>query len=195
MGTTTSGDSLDVSMTVNDRIIHATLSLISEHGLGAVTMSRVADTAGVARQTLYNHYDDIDTIVTTAIDRHNRESVELLEAALQLAESPTGKIEQMVRHFVMVGSHARHAFDFGTGLSADARAALDSYNDAVEQLIRDILQDGRGSEDFRSNINPEIDTVLIRALLEGLYELAADTPEQASRIVTTGTRTILAALQ
>lgn len=195
MGTTTSGDYPADSMSVNDRIIHATLTLISEHGLGAVTMSRVADTAGVARQTLYNHYDDIDTIVTTAIDRHNRESLDLLEAALRLAESPTGKIEQMVRHFVMVGSHARHTLDFGTGLSADARVTLDTYNDAVEQHVRGILEDGQRSGDFRPNITPEIDTVLVRALLEGLYELAADTPEQVSRIVITGTRTILAALR
>ena len=195
MGNTTSGEHPDDPMPIDDRIIHATLSLISEHGLGAVTMSRVADTAGVARQTLYNHYDDIDNIVATAIDRHNRESSDLLGAALEMAESPSGKIEQMVRHFVMVGSHARHAFDFGTGLSADARAILDTYNDAVEQHVRGILEDGRRSGDFRPSIAPDIDTVLIRALLEGLYELAADTPEQASRIVTTGTRTILAALQ
>lgn len=195
MGNTTSGDHPGDSMTINDRIIHATLTLISEHGLGAVTMSRVADTAGVARQTLYNHYDDIDSIVSAAIDQHNRESINLLEAALQLAESPADKIEQMVRHFVMVGSHARHTFAFGTGLSVDARMTLDTYNDAVERHIRDILDDGRRSGDFRPDLTPEIDTILTRSLLEGLYELAADTPEQASRIVTTGTRTILAALR
>ena len=195
MGNTTSSDHPADSMSANDRIVHATLTLINEQGLGALTMSRVADAAGVARQTLYNHYDDIDSIVATAIDRHNRESIDLLETALQMAESPTGKIEQMVRHFVMVGSHARHTFDFGAGLSEDARGILETYNDAVEQHVRGILEDGRRSGDFRPNITPEIDTVLIRALLEGLSELAADTPEQASRIVTTGTRTILAALR
>ncbi|MFV2000935.1 MAG: TetR/AcrR family transcriptional regulator [Acidimicrobiia bacterium] len=195
MGATTSGGHPDGSMTTDDRIIHATLTLISKHGLGAVTMSRVADVAGVARQTLYNHYGDIDSIVAAAIDRHNRESIDLLEAALQLAESPTDKIEQMVRHFVMVGSHAHHAFDFGIGLSADVRATLDIYEEAVEQHISDILEDGRQSGDFRPDLTPEIDTILARALLDGLYELAANTPEQASRIATTGTRTILAALR
>jgi AcrR family transcriptional regulator len=195
MGTTTSGDHPDGPMTTDDRIIHAALTLISEHGLGAVTMSRVADVAGVARQTLYNHYAGIDSIVAAAIDRHNRESIDLLEATLQLAESPTDKIEQMVRHFVMVGSHAHHAFDFGIGLSADIRATLDIYKEAVEQHIRDILEDGRQSGDFRPDLTPEIDTILTRALLDGLSELAANTPEQASRIATTGTRTILAALR
>ncbi len=195
MGSTTSGDHPDGSMTTDDRIIHATLTLISEHGLGAVTMSRVADVAGVARQTLYNHYGDIDTIVAAAIDRHNRDSMDLLDAALQVAESPADKIEQIVRHFVMVGSHAHHAIGLGIGLSPDVRATLDSYTEAVEQHIRDILQDGRQSGDFRPDLTPEIDTILTRALLDGLYELAADTPDQASRIAATGTRTILAALR
>lgn len=195
MGTTTSGEHPDGSMTTDDRIIHATLTLISKHGLGAVTMSQVADVAGVARQTLYNHYGDIDSIVAAAIDRHNRESIDLLEAALQIAESPSDKIEQMVRHFVMVGSHAHHAFDFGIGLSADVRATLDIYKEAVEQHISDILEEGRQSGDFRPDLTPEIDTILARALLDGLYELAANTPDQAARIATTGTRTILAALR
>lgn len=195
MGTPTSDDHADDSTTTGDRIIHATLTLIGEHGLGAVTMSRVADAAGVARQTLYNHYGDIDSIVAAAIDRHNRESIDLLEAALQIADSPTDKIEQMVRHFVMVGAHARHALNLGSGLSADVRVTLDIYQDAVEQHIREILEDGRQSGDFRPDLTPEIDTTLTRSLLDGLYELAADTPEQASRIATTGTRTILAALR
>jgi len=95
----------------------------------------------------------------------------------------------------MVGSHAHHAFDFGIGLSADVRATLDAYTEAVEGHIRDILEDGRQSGDFRPDLTLEIDTILTRALLDGLYELAADTPEQASRIASTGTRTILAALR
>ncbi|MEN8040068.1 MAG: TetR/AcrR family transcriptional regulator [Actinomycetota bacterium] len=195
MDATTSSDRLDGSMTTDDRIIHATLTLISEHGLGVVTMSQVADVAGVARQTLYNHYGDINGIAAAAIDRHNRESIDLLEAALQIAESPADKIEQMVRHFVMVGSHAQHAFDFGIGLSAEVRAVLDSYKEAIERHISDILGDGRHSGDFRPDLTLEIDTALTRALLDGLYGLAADTPDQASRIATTGTRTILAALR
>jgi AcrR family transcriptional regulator len=182
-------------MTTDARIVHATLTLISEHGLGAVTMSQVAKAAGVARQTLYNHYRDIDGIVAAAIDRHNRESLDLLRAALQVADSPTGKIEQMVRHFVMIGSHASKVFDFGGGASADVRTALDSYKQAIEHQIGEILEEGRRSSDFRPDLTPEIDTVLTRAILDGISELAAETPERASHIASSGTRTLLAAIR
>jgi AcrR family transcriptional regulator len=182
-------------MTTDDRIVHAALVLISEHGLGAVTMSRVAEAAGVARQTLYNHYGDVDSIVAVAIDRHNRESIDLLAASLRVAVSPTDKIEQLARHFAMVGSHAGHAFDFGVGLSSDVRDALDNYEQAVEQHIRDILPEGQQSGTFRPDLIPDIDTVLTRALLDGIHELAAATPEQVSEIAASGTRTILASLR
>jgi AcrR family transcriptional regulator len=186
-----SGDS---ALTTDDRIVHATLTLISEHGLGAVTMSLVAEAAGVARQTLYNHYGDIDSIVAAAIDRHNQESIDLLDAALRVAESPTDKIEQMVRHFVMVGAHAHDAIDLGSGLSPGVRATLDSYSEAVEGHIRSILEEGQAIGDFRPDLAPEIDTILTRSLLDGISELVANTPDQAARIATAGTRTVLAAL-
>lgn len=195
MDTAAPGDHPDGSMTTDDRIIHATLTLISEHGLGAVTMSQVADIAGVARQTLYNHYSDVDSIVAAAIGRHNRESIDLLEAALQVAESPAGRIEQMVRHFVMVGAHAGDTHDFASGLSPEVQATLDTYRETIELHIRDILEEGRLGGDFRPDLTLEIDTSLTHALLRGVHQLAADTPGQASRIATTGTRTILAALR
>ena len=61
--------------------------------------------------------------------------------------------------------------------------------------LHDALPICRQSGDFRPDLTLEVDTILTRALLDGLYELAADTPEQASRIASTGTRTILAALR
>ena len=87
----------------DDRIIEAALSLIAQQGLGGVTMSGIADTAGVARQTLYNHYPDIDSIVAEAISRHNRESIDLLEASQRVVDLPEDKLEQLVRHVVSIG--------------------------------------------------------------------------------------------
>jgi AcrR family transcriptional regulator len=196
VGNTASGARPDDStLTTADRIVHAALTLISERGFGGVTMSLVAEAAGVARQTLYNHYGNVDSIVAAAIDRHNRGSADLLNAGLQVAESPADKIEQMVRHFVMVGAHAPQAIDLGSGLSPEVRATLDSYDEAVAGHIRSILKAGQATGEFRPDLVSEIDTVLVRSLLDGISELAADAPDQAARIATAGIRTVLAALR
>ena len=178
----------------NDRIIGATLELINEQGLGGVTMSRIADAAGVARQTLYNHYPDIDTIVATAVTRHNRESIELLETALIVAATPEEKLEQLIRHVVAVGAHAGHGIDIQYGLSADARASLSDYGNIVNGHIRDILVAGMGSQTFRSDLDPDIDTVLVQHILSGTATLAARSPDDAAHIKSTATNTIMAAV-
>lgn len=182
------------SATTDDRIIDATISLISSDGLGAITMSQVAEHAGVARQTLYNHYSDIDSIVAAAIDRHNNESLALLTAALSVAQTPTEKLEQMARHFAMVGAHAGQALDVGSGTSSEVRHALDKYRRAIQEMLDDIIEDGQETGDFRADLALDTDAVLIRSILDGVQELAAATPEKASDIAASGARTLRAAL-
>ncbi|HEU4894721.1 MAG TPA: helix-turn-helix domain-containing protein, partial [Acidimicrobiia bacterium] len=44
-------------------IQEAAVRLISERGMPNVAMSAVAEEAGVSRQTVYNHYPDLESIV------------------------------------------------------------------------------------------------------------------------------------
>jgi AcrR family transcriptional regulator len=184
----------EVVRSSDDRIIDATLALINEQGLGSVTMSAIADAAGVARQTLYNHYRDIDSIVATAIDRHNRHNIELLDSSLAVADSPVDKLDQLVRHVVAVAAHAGHRLDIQYGLSADARATLSAYGEVVNRHVQEMLSAGMESGAFRSNLAPEWDTVLVQHMLSGISALAARSPAAAARIAMTGSRTILTAL-
>ena len=146
---------VDPNPSAEDRIIHAAFAVISEHGLGGVTMSQIAETAGVARQTLYNHYADVDSIVAATIKRHNSESIELLETSLQIADSPIDRLEQMVRHFASIGVHAHQSIDLRSALALELQAGLDEYQDTVENHISAIILDGQQRGDFRSDLRSE----------------------------------------
>ncbi|MCP3975816.1 MAG: TetR/AcrR family transcriptional regulator [bacterium] len=179
---------------VPDRIIHATLQLINEHGLGGITMTSVAKGAGIARQTLYNHYADVDTIVASAISRHNTEAIELLEGALAVIDSATAKIEQLVRHVASVSGHHNQLLASPT-LSRDARETLSDYDSALDGILREILESGRESGEFRANLMPTMDAVIVRHLLEGVSDLVAAERDAAAAIVAASTTTIMAAVQ
>jgi AcrR family transcriptional regulator len=179
---------------IDDRIVQAALALIAQDGLGAVTMMRIANTAGVSRQTLYNHYPDVDSIVAEAIGRHNRESIDLLESSMRVVDDPEGKLEQLVRHAVSIGVHARHAPGIEHGLSADTRATLGEYDAALDRCIRDVLEQGRRSGAFRGDLMLGVDVGLVRHMLNGLAEQSARTPDRAAAIAGTGVRTVLAAV-
>jgi AcrR family transcriptional regulator len=178
----------------DERITHAALALIAHEGLGAVTMRSIAETAGIARQTLYNHYPDVDSIVAAALRRHNDESIRLLESSLRVVDDPSGKLEQLVRHVVSIGTHAHHTPGIEHGLSPEARATLAEYPVALDDSIRALLEAGRHSGSFRSDLSLDLDTTLVRHMLSGLAEQAAQAPDQAAVIASSGIRTIRAAL-
>ncbi len=181
----------DPASSSDERIIEATLALIAKDGLGAVTMRRIAETAGVARQTLYNHYADVDAIVAEALRRYNEASIALLESSLRVVQTPQEKLEQLVRHAVSIGAHAEHTAGLHSGLSADARAMLRAYDESLEGLIGEVLAQGAQDGAFREDLAPSIDATVIRHMLNGLAELAAATPQDAATIAATGTRAVL----
>ena len=189
------GAPMGAPASTGDRIVYAALVLISEQGLAGVTMSGVADAAGVARQTLYNHYPDVDSIVAAAISQHARESVELLDAAMRVVEGPVDRLEQLIRHVAATTTHAPHALDVRHSLSPEAQASLVEFDGALEVLIAEILEEGRAAGVFRADLACEVDAILVRHLLEGLSALIADSPESAAEITSASTRTILAALR
>ena len=109
-------------------------------------------------------------------------------------DQPEAKLEQLIRHVVTVGTHARHRPGIRQGLSAHARATLGQYEDALDRHIRDVLEQGQHTGAFRTDLSPVIDTRLVRHMLDGVAELAASQPEDAAALVTAGTRTVIAAV-
>lgn len=177
-----------------ERINEAALTLISERGLSDVTMVDVARTAGIARQTLYNHYPDIDSIVADALTRHSQHSIDQLRAALAIVESPTDKITQLVRHIAQVSTHQDHTIDLDRSLAPQHRSSLTQFTDAIDELIAATIAEGRADGSFRPDLDPTIDTALARHILTGISNLVAANPQDVATIATTGTRTILSAL-
>lgn len=177
-----------------ERIIEAVLTLIAEQGLSEVTMIEVARTAGVARQTLYNHYPDIPAILTDAITHHNTAAIRHLDQALTVVDTPSETIRQIVRHVAAISTHAGHTID-SHGLPADLRHHLTGFDEALENHIRAALADGIERGEFRADLNIDTDSALLRHALGGVSSLVAATPSDAPRIVNDAIRTLLAALQ
>ncbi len=180
-------------MSAKQRITHAAIVLITEHGLSGVSMSTLAKTANVSRQTLYNNYPDVDSVVADAITAHNQEALKQLDTSLSLCPTPQDKVAHLVHHFAALGAHG-HAQQIEHGLSAAAQAQLADYNTAVNDRIQTTITEGIKTGDFRPDLNPITDTTLIHSLLEGIQKATSQDPNDGAAIVQTGTRTVLAAL-
>jgi len=177
-----------------ERITEAALTLISERGLSDVTMIDIARTAGIARQTLYNHYPDIGSIVADALNRHGQDSLDRLRSALAVVETATDKITQLVRHIAQISTYHGHTIDLDHSLAPHHRASLTHFVTDIDEIIATIVTQGQTDGTFRNDLDPTIDTTLIRQMLTGISNLVDATPGDAATIAATGTRTILSAL-
>ena len=172
------------------RIVHATLDLIQAEGVGAISMSAIARKAGVARQTLYNHYPDVDSIVYAAMDAHQQESLTLLTDLLDTIDSPAGRLEHLVRHTAAVAAHGHPSLKYG--FSTTHQQLIAAFDKGMRALVETALSDGMTAGVFREDLNPAIDALLLQRMIEATGELVAHDPTNAAEAVAAAVHTVLA---
>lgn len=175
-----------------DRIIEAALRLMAERGFAGVTMKAVADTAGVARQTLYNHFSDVDSIVAEAVEAHQVESLDSLRGVLAAIESPVARLEHLVRHSAAAAVHHNPGIGLQHGLSAETKGTLSKYDAELVAVIEATLQAGVIEGEFRSDLDVGRDAFLVRRMLDAVAEMVSADPDDLHATVATSTRTLLA---
>lgn len=162
-----------------DRIMRATFELVAEEGLGSVTMTAIADRADVARQTLYNHFTDVEQIVIAGIEESNTSGFAHLQELLEATEIAEAKLDLLVRHTVAATSHGHTVADIRNALSAEARAHLDQHMTSFRSLIASIIADGVADGSLDVSIDPAVYAVLVEALLLAAAEISAESDDPA----------------
>ncbi len=175
-----------------ERISHATLELIAEQGLSEVTMSAVAKRAGVARQTLYNHYPDIDTIIGTVIDTHQTQNLQVLNATLLTMSSPLEQLAHLVRHTAAIAQHGHPMIR--RGFSASVQTVLDHHDHDIRTVVEGVLRRGIAAGEMRGTLQPERDALPIQRMIEAIGELVVADPADTAEIVEAVIATVQAAV-
>ena len=175
------------------RIIDAALTLVAEHGLVNVTMVSVADTAGVARATLYNHFSDVASILADAATTHNQHAIDGLRQALAVVSTPSQAIQQLVRHVASISTHG-HTIATHHGFPPELHARFAAFDTELDQQLEHILTRGVASGDFRPDLDVATTATLLRHALSGLSELVAAAPERAAHTADEAASTLLAAI-
>ena len=164
------------------RITEATFALLAEHGLAGITMSAVASKAGVARQTLYNHFPDVDSILAAALAEHHHDDLHTLADMLATFPTATGRLEHLARHTTVTAAQHGPLPSLHQGLSPAARHAARDYDEQVRGMIHDTLTHGQHTSELAPEIDPDLHAVLVHHLLRGAAELAATHPDDLTRI-------------
>jgi AcrR family transcriptional regulator len=93
-------------MTRREEILLATLDLASERGLGAVTLSQIAERVGIRKPSLYNHFGSKDEILQAAYQllRDRARARAGAQATSAFVAEDEGLEETLLRSFDRYGS-------------------------------------------------------------------------------------------
>ena len=91
---------------VRDAILDATWALVAEQGLLSVTMSQIAEQAGIGRATLYKYFPDVEAIVLAWHERHVAGHLQSLADVRDQAGDAGERLEAVLGAYALI-SHQR----------------------------------------------------------------------------------------
>jgi len=158
---------------VRDAIFEAAVAMARQGRLTSLTMSAIAEGAGITRATLYKYFPDVDTILRG----WNERQVERNLAELVAARDRGGDAEQRLAHMLETyarlvheqhGSELVAAFQHGEAATRGYRQLTDMLRSAIAEAAK------RGR--LRKDVSPdELASFCVHALAaaHGLPSMAA----------------------
>jgi AcrR family transcriptional regulator len=149
---------------VRDAILHATVALADEHGVRSVTMSQIAEQAGIGRATLYKYFPDVEAILHAwhgaQINAHLGRLAEARDRAGD-GDRVAAVLEAYAR--VMRETRTHHGTELATVLHQDQHVA--DAQRRLHGMIRDLLADAAQAGTVRGDVTPdELATYCLHAL-------------------------------
>jgi AcrR family transcriptional regulator len=167
---------------VRETIVDTTAVLVSESGLTSVTMSQIAERAGIGRATLYKYFPDVEAILFAWHERHVSGHLEHLEKLRDGAGDAGDRLEAVLRAYALISyQRRRHRTPELSALLHRGEQVARAQQQLVD-LFRDLLAEVAATGDVRDDIAPdELASYCLHALTA-----AGELPSEAAvqRLVT-----------
>jgi AcrR family transcriptional regulator len=140
---------------VREAIMDTTAALVAEHGLLSVTMSRVAEETGIGRATLYKYFPDVEAILFAWHERQIAGHLEYLAEVRDQASDAGERIKIVLENYAFISHESRghHDSELAAFLHQDEQVAQAQRQ--LRDMIRDLLAEGAGTGDVRSDVAPD----------------------------------------
>lgn len=166
-----------------DAILKAAWGLIRHYGYNKTTMDDIAGRAGVAKGTLYLHFQSKAEIMLTLTDRTNERIVARLEEIAASGASPEERLRACLLHRVMalydIVVRYPHSQDVIAKMMPEVVSRLDHYVRRHGELLGRIVREGKAAGVFRAD-DPEAAGRLLADLFEFLTPPYYRFPNRAS---------------
>jgi len=162
------------------RIIHAALQLIAADGLSRLTISRVAEQAGLTRQTVYNYFPDVEGIIASAMEEHDRAMAEHLLGVIHAVDGPLNQFTALATFQIRHAAPQHSSLELSFVLSPELREQIAHHTDSVKAAL--VAGWGQGSP-TRGELDPAAATELLWGFVQGAVEAAIRHPDQRDALL------------
>jgi AcrR family transcriptional regulator len=166
---------------VRDAALDATARLVAEHGLVSLTMSQIAEQAGIGRATLYKYFPDAHAVLTAWHERQIAAHLDQLAAVTDSADPAVVRLEAVLQKYAQIQHHSagHHGGELAGLLHRDEHVdrAQRRLRDFVKDLIDEAAQAGDLSDDLAAG---ELATYCLHALTAAR---TLSTPDAVHRLV------------
>ena len=139
---------------VREAILDAAWSLVREQGLLSVTMSQIAEAAGIGRATLYKYFPDVEAILLAWHERHVSGHLEHLAELRDQAGDAGERLDAVLAAYALISHHrGRHATELAPLLHRDEHAIQAQQH--LTDIIRDLLTEAAETGDVRGDMAPD----------------------------------------
>jgi AcrR family transcriptional regulator len=140
---------------VREAALNATQALVAEHGLAAVTMSQVAEHAGIGRATLYKYFPDLQAVLLAWHERQITSHLERLAAVADPADPPEARLEAVLLTYALSQHHMRavHPGDLAALLHRGEHVT--HAEKRLYDFVQDLITQGAHAASVRSDVAAE----------------------------------------
>jgi AcrR family transcriptional regulator len=137
---------------VRDATLDTTAALVAEHGLAAVTMSRIAAETGIGRATLYKYFPDVEAIL---LAWHERQVTAHLRELAEVADRAGGGAGERLAAVLHAYGHLRHGHhDSALAGLVHRGEHLAGAHQQLQHFVRELLAAGADTGDVRDDVAP-----------------------------------------
>ena len=156
-------------------IVDAAVALVAERGRTDVSMSAIAERAGIGRATLYNYFPDVDHILVAYVVGAFDQQHAALDQRLAGIDDPLARLhatlELVVGYFASAAHRAASPIGldtFGPETQDQVDAATRAFRDRLAVMIRDAADAGL----LREDLDPEFAADALNQLLGAARSMA-----------------------
>jgi AcrR family transcriptional regulator len=151
---------------VRDAILNAAATLVTENGLLGVTMSKVAERAGIGRATLYKYFPDVASILHAWHARQITGHLEQLAEIRDRSGPAPQRLAAVLEAFAVMSAEGGHEHPGAEIAAILHRAAQVTHaQQQLHAMVRDLIIEGAAQGSFRDDVTAaELATYCLHAL-------------------------------